>query len=339
LHTFTPAGADPGLVHGIAPGGLLGMAIALVLVVFSNIGFESSAAYGEETQRPHRYIPLAMVSVLVLTTVLYVWTAYSATIGVGVANAGSVLGNIAQAPGPFYTLAAQHIGPWFEATLGILLTTSTWASCLAFHNAAARYLYGMAREDQLPVRSLGKTHSRTQSPWVASLVQSVITLAFLIFLAFVVQKTLKDGSVVYTLGVANGDYVPTGGIGTYSWLATIGTMTLIVVYILAAIAAPRYALRRQRELGHREFSWFTHLVAPIIGGIVMLVPLLSLILPLFGLGGLLTSLGFAPTPFPTNILAVFFFIWLAIGVVLLFSYIRPSPERYRRVGHLVRIGD
>lgn len=341
LHTFTPSGADSNLIHGIAPGGLIGMGIALTLVVFSNIGFESASGYGEESRRPHRFIPLAMFGVLALTAILYIWTAYSQVIGVGVTSAGTVLGNVSQAPGPFYSLADAHVGYWFEVAIGILLTTSTWASCLAFHNVAARYLFGMAREDQIPFFSggLGKTHPRTKSPWVASVVQSVIALAFIIFLTFVVQTTLKDGTVVYALGIAGGAYAPAGGIGTYSWLATIGTMTLIVVYVLTAIAAPFYARRRERELGDREFNWFTHLVGPVVGTLVMLVPLLSLILPFFGLGGLLTSIGFAPSPFPLNILPLFFFIWLVLGVLALFLYIRPSPERYARIGHIVRLDE
>ena len=166
LHTFTPAGADASVIHGIVPGGIIGMGIALTLVVFSNIGFESASGYGEESKSPHRFIPLAMFSVLVVTAVLYIWTAYSQVIGVGATNAGSVLGNLAQAPGPFYGLANTHVGYWFEVAIGILLTTSTWASCLAFHNVAARYLYGMAREDQIPFfsRPLSKTQAENREP-------------------------------------------------------------------------------------------------------------------------------------------------------------------------------
>lgn len=341
IHTFTPAGADASLIHGIVPGGIIGMGIALTLVVFSNIGFESASGYGEESQRPHRFIPLAMFCVLLVTAVLYIWTAYSQTIGVGVSNAGSVLGNVAQAPGPFYALAQTHVGYWFEVAVGILLTTSTWASCLAFHNVAARYLFGMAREDQIPFFSgaLGKTQPRTKSPWVASLVQTGINLICIIFLTFVVTQTLKDGTQVYALGIASGPYTPAGGIGTYGWLATIGTMTLIVVYCLTAIAAPFYAQRRQRELGDREFHWFTHVVAPIVGIFVMLLPLLSLFLPFFGLGGILTNIGFAPSPFPVNILPGFFFFWLIVGILVLFFYIRRSPERYAKIGHLIRINE
>lgn len=341
FHTFTPAGADPNFIHGIAPGGLIGIGIALTLVVFSNIGFESASGYGEESRNPHRFIPVAMFSVLALTAILYIWTAYSQVIGVGVSNAGSVLGDVAQAPGPFYGLADAHVGYWFEVGVAILLTTSTWASCLAFHNVAARYLFGMAREDQVPFSSaFGRTQARTRSPWVASVAQTIISLLFIGFLAFVIVKTAKDGTQTYALGIASGDFVPAGGIGTYGWLATVGTMCLVVVYILTAIAAPIYARRREREFaGTREFNWFTHALAPVVGILVMLLPLLSLFLPFFGLGGVLTSIGFAPSPFPVNILPAFFFVWLIVGGLILFLYIRRSPERYEKVGHIVRTTD
>ena len=316
------------------------MGIALTLVVFSNIGFESASGYGEESKHPHRYIPLTMLVVLLLTTFLYVWTGYAQVIGVGVANAGTVLGNVAQAPGPFYDMANAHVGYWFEVAVGILLTTSTWASCLAFHNVSARYLFGMAREDQVPFSaSLGKTHARYKSPWVASILQTAICVVWIVFLTFVVVQTASNGTQTYELGIAHGSFVPAGGIGTYGWLATIGTMTLIVVYILSAIAAPFYARRREREFQDGEFHWFTHVVAPILGILVMLLPLLSLFLPFFGLEGVLTNIGFAPSPFPVNVLPAFFFIWLIAGLLLLFFFIRRSPERYQRIGHFVRTND
>ncbi len=338
--TFSPAGADANVIHGIAPGGLIAMGIALTLVVFSNIGFESASGYGEESKHPHRFVPLAMFCVLLLTTILFVWTGYAQVIGVGVANAGSVLGNVAQAPGPFYSLANAHVGYWFEVAVGILLTTSTWASCLAFHNVAARYLFGLAREDQVPFSAmLGKTQTRTRSPWIANLVQTGICLIWIVFLSFVIVQTQANGNMNYALGIAHGSFASAGGIGTYGWLATIGTMTLIVVYILSAIAAPLYGRRRQREFAEREFNWFTHIVAPIVGILVMLLPLLSLFLPFFGLQGVLTSIGFAPSPFPVNILPAFFFIWLIIGALLLIFFIRRSTERYNRIGHFVRIND
>ncbi|HVB23439.1 MAG TPA: hypothetical protein VNG51_15980 [Ktedonobacteraceae bacterium] len=152
--------------------------------------------------------------------------------------------------------------------------------------------------------------------------QTGLTLALLVFLAFVMQKTNADGTTSYALGIADGKvYTPTGGIGTYQWLAIVGTITLILVYLLTNLAAPRYALRQH------EFRWFTHAVAPILSSLVLLIPLASLIVPpLPGIGTVFTHLGFAPTPFPLNILPLCVLAWSLIGGIVALVHVQRHRE-------------
>ncbi len=316
LHPFTLAGAS---LKGAAPGSMLGVGVALALAFFSYIGFESAGGYGEEAHHPRRAIPLAMISVAVLMSVLYIWTSYSATIGLGWTHAVDTLGNVTNAPEPYYQLARTYVGGWLMVLMSVLVTTSTFASCIAFHQVAARYLYALGRDSVFPVGlRLGRTHPRWQSPWVASTVQTTLTLALMILLAFVIQKINADGTITYALGIADGKgYTPTGGIGTYQWLALVGTITLILVYLLTNLAAPLYA-RRQGE-----FRWLTHMVAPLVSSLVLLIPLASLILPpLPEIGIVFTRLGFAPTPFPLNILPLFVLLWVIVGGIGAFVHIR-----------------
>ncbi len=114
VHTFTPAGAA---VKGAAPGGLLGIGLAMVLGILAFVGFETGAVYGEEARQPQRTIPLAMFSLLVFLAILYIWTAYSATIGVGWQHAGTVLGNVNAAPQQYITLAGTFVGRWLGSGL------------------------------------------------------------------------------------------------------------------------------------------------------------------------------------------------------------------------------
>jgi amino acid transporter len=197
-----------------------------------------------------------------------------------------------------------------------------------------RYLYSMGREHILPA-AFGKTHPRYKSPYIASLVQSAFTLVVLIFLGLIIQQSNKDGSVSYALGIADGKvFQQTNGISSYGWLAIIGTICFIIVYIMTNLAAPIYARSRG------EFSIFTHVVAPIISTLALLIPLAAFVLPpLPGIGTAITGLGFAPTPFPLNILPVFVLIWLAIGFGISFYLARVNPERYRALGHIVSGAD
>ncbi len=333
MHTFTLAGTS---LKGVAPGGLLGIGIAMALAFFSFIGFESAGGYGEEARSPRRAIPLAIVAVAIVMSVLYIWTSYNATIGLGWTHAVDTLGNVAIAPAPYYQLANSYVGGWLKVLMSVLVTTSTFASCIAFHQVAARYLYALGRDGVFPARlGFGTTHPKWKSPWVTSTVQTGLTLVLMVFLAFVIQRTNPNDSVSYALGIADGTvYTPTGGIGTYQWLAIVGTIILILVYLLTNLAAPSYAMRQH------EFRWFTHAVAPVLSSLVLLIPLTSLILPpIPGIGTIFTQLGFAPTPFPLNILPLFVLVWVGIGGVygvIATHHLRQKADREMQPEALTR---
>jgi amino acid transporter len=122
----------------------------------------------------------------------------------------------------------------------------------------------------------------------------------------------------------------TNGISSYSWLAIIGTICFIVVYIMTNIAAPVFARRRN------QFLVLSHVVAPIISTIALLIPLASFVLPpLPGIESVFTGLGFAPTPFPLNILPIFVIVWVLIGLVYAWNQKRVNPAGYDRLGQIV----
>ena len=326
LHTFTPAGTS---VKGATPGGLLGVGLAMVLGILAFVGFETGAVYGEEARRPRRTIPLAMFSLLVFLAVLYTWTAYSATIGVGWQRAGTVLGNVNAAPQQYITLAGTFVGSWLGSTLVVFVLTSNFASSFAMHQAMVRYLYALGRDGLVP-QVFGRTHPRWHSPYMATVAQTCFTLVVMLFLGLIMQHTKSDGSVVYALGIADGkQWQQTSGIVSFGWLASIVTMCIILVYILTNIAAPVFARRRH------ELRLFPHVIAPALSSLLLLLPLGSYLLPAIpgAIGSFFTSLGFAPTPFPANILPLFVLVWVLGGVGYTAYLSRGHPERLTQVGH------
>jgi hypothetical protein len=54
------------------------------------------------------------------------------------------------------------------------------------------------------------------------------------------------------------------------------------------------------------------------------------------IGAAFTGLGFAPTPFPLNILSIFPLLWLIIGLVYTQVLSRTDPARFEKLGHIVR---
>jgi len=331
VHTFTPAGAH---LAGVAPGGTLGIGIAMVLGILAFVGFETGAVYGEEARNPRRTIPVAIFTLLLFLTVLYLWTSYAATIGVGWRNAGSVLGNVNVAPQQYVTLAGIYVGRWLGVALIIFVVTSNFASSFAMHQAMVRYTYSMGREGILP-RLLGRTHPRWKSPYLATFMQSGFTLLVILFLGLVMQHMNPDGSVSYALGIANGTtWQQTSGIVSFGWLASIVTICIILVYILTNIAAPFFARSRG------ELRLFPHVIAPAVSTLLLLLPLGSYLLPALpgSLGAFFTHLGFAPTPFPANILPLFVLVWVIVGLIVVSYVARVHSDRYERLGRLLEPG-
>jgi amino acid transporter len=329
LHTFTTGGSA---LKGVFPGGILGIGVGMALGVWSFVGGEQGVAFGEEVRFPRKAIPYGLFGVFAGVGLLFILTTYAAVIGLGWQNTASTLGNLANAPAPYFDLATRYVGGWLTPVLYVTISTSTFASIIAFHNGMIRYLYAMGRERVLP-SWFGKTHPRWRSPYTASLVQSVFSLLMIGFLALIIQKSNADGSTSYALGFADGKlYQQTNGIASYGWLAIIGTINFIVVYILVNVAAPVYARL------HGEFNFLAHVVAPLLSSLVLLIPIASFILPAVPgpVGNWIIGLGFFPTPFPLNILPVFSLVWLLIGWGFTFSLARTSPARYRSLGRIVR---
>ncbi len=328
VHTFTPAGAD---LKGAAPGGVLGIGVAMALGVWSWIGFEAGAVYGEEARNPRRAVPVAIFSVVAFLTVLYVWTSYSATIGVGWDHAVDKFGT---ANLPYYSLASQYVGGWLQALMIIAISTSSLACGLAFHNGMVRYFYAMGREGILPT-IFGKTHPRYRSPHISIIAQSLFSALLMIAFAFVIQKTNPDKTISYALGIADGKvYTQTDGIFPYTWLAIIGTIAFVIVYIMVNISSPVFALRFERK----KFNVLRHIVAPVLSTLALLIPLISFVMPAIPgpIGDYFTNLGFAATPFPLNILPLFVLIWIIAGLLYAAYLARNAPERYERMGRIVR---
>ncbi len=325
-HTLTPAGAS---LTGVVPGGVLGIGLAMVLGLLAFVGFETGSVYGEEARAPRRSIPVAIYTLLVFLAVLYTWTSYAATIGVGWQQAGMVLGNVNAAPQQYLALASRYVGPWLGIALVVLVLTSNAASAFAMHQAMVRYAYSLGRAGVLPA-VLGKTHPRWKSPWVASLLQSGFTLVVIGLLGLVIQHLNPDGSTSYALGIANGTtWQQSGGIVAFGWLASIVTLCLLLVYLLTNLAAPIFAHRRG------ELRLFPHVVAPALSSLVLLLPLAASLVPaLPGTGPLLSHLGLTRTPFPATILPLFVVAWVVLGVAYGVWLRRRDPARFVHLGQV-----
>lgn len=166
-----------------------GIGYAALLAFFAFIGFEDLANVVEEAKVPHRDIPRAMVLTLIVTTLLYLAVAAIAVAAVPPAE-------LAASPAPLALVLRTLTGasPLVISAIAIVATLNT---ILAQLTMAARVVYGMARQGDLPSLA-GHVHPKTATPLVATAVIVAATLALALTVPF---ERLAEGTSLATLVV------------------------------------------------------------------------------------------------------------------------------------------
>jgi APA family basic amino acid/polyamine antiporter len=173
----------------LEPAVLSGIGYASLLAFFAFIGFEDLANVVEEAKVPHRDIPRAMVLTLIVSTLLYLPVA-------AIAVAAVPPEALAASPAPLALVMRSLTGasPLLISLIAIVATLNT---ILAQLSMAARVIYGMAKQNDLPA-ALGAVHARTGTPVVATALVVTATLVLALTVPF---ERLAEGTSLATLAV------------------------------------------------------------------------------------------------------------------------------------------
>jgi len=281
---FTNLGGTPAL------GGL---ALAFPIAISGFVGWENSGALAEETKNPRRNIPITVFASILLVGLIYVLSSFAAVVGFAGIPAKDTMGNLAVDPAPYLTLA-QHYIPWFAVVVGLVGITSSVGCYIAAENSQTRITFNSAREGLLPSLFARVTKGSKPVPYMSVLLYSGLTLALIIIPGIWIAPT-----------------------NIFAYEATIGTVPIVLVYLLANVALPLYFWKNRRG----EFNWFRHLVVPIIGIGV-------LALPIWGF--------FAPgQPAPYNYFGWFFVALVVISVAWAAYVLATRPVAANSLGTMI----
>jgi amino acid transporter len=178
-------------------------------------GFEAAATLGEETRDPRRSIPRAILGVAIFGGVYFVFVTAVEVMGFGTDKAGlAAFGSSGSLLGD---LGTQYL----TSSIGDIVTLGTAISAfgcvIACVVGATRILYALSR-DGLGTPALGVVNERTGTPVRALTV--ITAVAAITILAYRVLFTTSAFNVFY-------------------WSGVIGTLILLVAYILATLGAMR----------------------------------------------------------------------------------------------------
>jgi amino acid transporter len=235
LSSFTPS--------AIFAGGGTGAMFAIVFGAF--IGFESTAIYAEEARDPEKTVPRAIYLAVGFLGIFYTFMAWIIFTAYGKSH---IVDAATQDPvGLVFTAIDHYVGHPAMVVTEVLLVTSAFASALAFHNTAIRYLHALGRERLLP-QTTAKVHPAHRSPYRANIVQTVFTL--LVIGAFIVAGA-KDAYLGVFLPVVSG-----------------GVLAIIVLQTACSASILVYFNVRHKD--HGLSRWST-LVAPLLSFVGLLV--------------------------------------------------------------------
>lgn len=296
-----PAGAGTLAATGVA-------GIGLFFAFWSWVGFESTAMYGEEAENPKKIIPKATMLSVIGIGLFYVFISWMAIVGTGPMKAISLAQDSNQASNIYFGIVEANLGHWAVIVFEFLLMVGSYACGMAFHNSASRYIYAIGREDLIPGfgKTLGATHPKHRSPYIAGFVQSAIATMIVLFFF------LTDRDPYAQL---------------YALMAILGTTAIMIVQALAAFASISYfhVLKRHPETA----NWFRTCLAPLIGGIGMLYVIYLLIQNAsFAAGAAASDVIFKMSP------------WIVVttgvaGILFALGAKKFAPHRYDIIGRIV----
>jgi amino acid transporter len=165
-------------VNGVAMSSLVG---AVSIAVLSFLGFDAIASFAEETAGDPHDVGRAIVICLTIAGVLFVAQTY--LIALLNPSTPQVLAAQPDRQGTaFYDVTRFSIGGWLASLLAITKAIGPAFAAMTAQAAAARLLFGMARDGRLP-RALARIDPKRGVPLIALLTAGALTVIVAVWAA------------------------------------------------------------------------------------------------------------------------------------------------------------
>ncbi len=152
------------------PNGVGGILSASVLIFFAYLGFEEVVNISEETKKPRKIIPKALLLAIAITTILYVLVSVSV---VSLANWKDLQATSA----PIAFAASNALGSNAFFILSVIALFATANTVLGMLIFTSRMVFGMSREKTLP-RFLSNIDHKRRTPWLAVIAVMIFSSVF-----------------------------------------------------------------------------------------------------------------------------------------------------------------
>jgi amino acid transporter len=202
-----PGGTDPSTLF-----------LGVVFGFLSFAGFEAAATLGEEAREPRRDIPRAILGTAIFGGLYFIFITWIEVMGFGDDDKG--LKAFGQSGALVADLGSTYVGSWLGDLISLGASVSAFGCALACAVGASRLVFALARDGVAPA-PIARVSERRGTPEVAA-----ATIVGGMFVLEIIMGLLYRGEESPSLQ-------------TFIAAGTIGTLILLVVYVLATIGATR----------------------------------------------------------------------------------------------------
>jgi amino acid transporter len=272
-----PRGQGVDLDVFVLPSGtdLSTLALASTFGFLSFAGFEAAGSLGEEAHEPRRMVPRSIVVAIAVGGVFYVACTAVQSMGFGTDPAG--VAQFAGSGAPLGDLATDYVGRGMAIALDIAAIVSALGAGLGCASVSARMLFALGRDGLVDGRLAGVSSATGAPARGLAFVMVFDGLTLIVFAAFGAEP-----------------------MDAFFYLATIGVLSLLAMYVLTNAAALRFLAAD----GARA-----ELALPVAGIAVAVYVLYHHIWPV--------------PDFPFDVFPYLVAAWLVVGIALTLRRRRP----------------
>ncbi|MDI3321712.1 amino acid permease [Pinibacter soli] len=298
--------------HPFLPNGFGGVLAGVSAVFYAYIGFDAISTTAEECRNPQRDLPRGMIYSLVICTVLYILIALVLT---GMVNYSEL-----KVPDPLAYVFHKIDQKWISYIISISAVVATTSVMLVFQVGQPRIWMSMSRDGLLPKR-FSEVHKKYKTPSYATIITGIVVGVPTLFMPMDMMTDLTSIGTLFAFVLVSAGVLllpkNENRHGGFRLPYINGRFIVPVLFIIFIYLMKDRIITSAQNLGKDNLQEVLFLVYMLIGTILSVLTFIRSysMIPILGV----LSCAYLLIEIPA-ISWVWFFIWMAVGLVIYFFY-------------------
>jgi APA family basic amino acid/polyamine antiporter len=304
---------DPGNWNPFLPNGFEGVLKGVSAVFYAYIGFDAISTTAEECKNPQRDLPRGMIYSLVICTVLYILIALTLT--------GMVPFTELKVSDPLAYVFDRVGQKWIGYIVSISAVVATTSVLLVFQLGQPRIWMSMSRDGLLP-EAFGLVHHKYKTPWFSTIITGLLVAVPSLFMESALMTDLTSIGTLFAFVIVSGGVlmlpkILNTGNSKFKLPYINGRFIVPVLYLLFVYFVKNRISASFQNVGDDSLKELLFLVFILIAALLSVLTFIRNYSLIPMLGVLFCAYLLIEIP---AVSWKYFFVWMAIGLLLYFLY-------------------